>query len=304
MRIVFFNCYHNGDLHVSREFINKIVQRVSQLSPGVNTFVYSHRNSSNLLADIPNLGFDYNALNDRKTDYDNLFRVGDSWYINTWYAQQHHKFMNKYGMTMDCLYAALDETCKTLWSFSLSEISTDMSSFFPKIDYSKFDTESCKSWLSQHSEKKIFVANGHALSGQAVNFAMTPIIIDLANKHQDKTFILTNREQNAALPSNVVYSSDIIGARTQSDLNENSFLSTHCDTIIGRSSGASTFAMVQENLFQRPTKILYFTNIVPNPPNKFWSDEIFRDKINFSADIICTNESSTEAVRNIIDTNI
>lgn len=303
MKIVFFNCYHNGDLHVSREIVNKIVQKVRQLDPNTS-FIYSHRNSPNLLSDISNLGFDPNALNNKRSDHDNLLRIGDTVYINTWYAQQNYRYMSRYGLTMDCLYAALDDSCKSLWNFSLSDISTDFSTFFPYIDYSKFETNNAQAWLSQHPEKKIFVANGHALSGQATNFVMTPMIIQLARKHTNKTFILTNSETNDQLPGNVVYSSRIIRKQGMSDLNENSFISSHCDIIIGRSSGASTFAMTQENLFKRPTKILYFTNIVPISPNKFWASDMFREKINFSADIICTNESNHNNVYNIIDSNI
>ena len=303
MRVVFFNSYHNGDLHVSREIVRKIVDKVHQQDPNIS-FVYSHRNPSNLLLDISHLGFDPNAINSKRSDHDNLFSFGDTVLINTWYAQQNYKYMNKYGMTMDCLYLALDDTCKALWGFSLADLSADLSTFYPSIDYSKFEINSSKIWLSNHPEKKIYVANGHALSGQAINFQMTPIIIQLAKKHTDKTFILTNKETNDLLPPNIVYSSDIIKKQSLSDLNENSFISTYCDIIIGRSSGASTFAMTQQNLFQRNIKILYFTNIVPNPPNKFWADEIFRDKINFSADIICTNESNANNVYNIIDNNI
>jgi len=303
MKIVFFNCYHNGDLHVSREIVNKIVQKVHSLDPSTS-FVYSHRNDPNLLSDIPHLGFDANALNAKRSDHDNLLRIGDTVYINTWYAQQNYKYMNQYGLTMDCLYAALDDTCKALWGFSLSDISTDMSSFFPSIDYSKYEIGLCQTWVSQHHEKKIFVANGLAKSGQAHNFNMTPLIIKLAQKHRNTTFILTNKEDDSVLPANVYYSSNLINKHGSSDLNENSFLSNYCDVIIGRSSGASTFAMTQDTLFRNDTKVLYFTNIVPTPPNKFWCDSIFRDKINFSANILCTNESDLGTIYNIIDTNI
>lgn len=302
-KIVFFNSFHNGDLHVSREMVNKIVQKVRGQDPNIS-FVYSHRNSSNLLADIPNLGFDPQALNRKPNDHANLFTIGDTTYINTWYGQQDYRYMNDYGMTLDCIYAALDDSCKKLWQFSLSDISTDIPSFFPTIDYTKFDIEKSKEWLAAHPEKKVFIANGEALSGQAINFNLTSIIVQLAQKHTDKTFILTNKEHSPALPSNIVYSSDIIKKAHLSDLNENSFISSFCDVIIGRSSGASTFAMTQENLFRRNIKVLYFTNIVPIPPNKFWSHNIFASKVNFSADILCTNEHNPLAVQNIIDTNL
>lgn len=300
--IVFFNHFHNGDIHVSREIVKKIVNKVSQIAPGTK-FSYGHSNPRNLLEDIPGLTFDSQAIPFLKDAHVNLLQDNGKLYINTWYAQQHYKYMNQYGLTMDCLYAALDDTCKQVWNFSLADISTDLSSFFPTIDYSKYEINSAKNWLANHPEKKIFVANGTALSGQAHNFNMMPIISSLAQQHPNKTFILSNNDGPLNY-SNMVYSSSIINKSTPSDLNENSFLSSHCDIIIGRSSGASTFAMTQENLFQRKIQVLYFTNIVPVAPNKFWADSIFRDNINFSAEILNTNEADTNVIRQIIDSKL
>jgi len=302
--IVFFNHFHNGDIHVSREIVNKIINHVNITFPGQYSFSYGHCNPSNLLNDINDLKYDSSALQVIKDPHLNLINVNNKTYINTWYAQQNYKYMNPYGMTMDCLYSALNDSCQTLWGFSLSDISNDLSEFFPKIDYDKFEINAAKNWLSNHPEKKIFVANGQAMSGQAVNFPMLPIIIKLAQKHSNKAFILSNNEGNANLPFNVFYSSGIIAKNGLSDLNENSYLSSHCDVIVGRSSGASTFAMTQNNLFKRNIKILYFTNIVPIPPNKFWSDSIFRDKVNFSAEIINTNEHDPGQVWNLIDSKL
>lgn len=299
--IIFFNHFHNGDIHVSRGIISKIIERVNKQYPEIS-FSYSHPNASDLLADIPNLKFDPSGINIIKNPHDNFVIIRDTVYINTWYAQQQYKYMNQYGLTIDCLYAALNDSCEKLWGFSLSEISSDLSTFFPTIDYSKFKIDTAKMWLDQHPEKKIFVANGAGLSGQSTNFAMTPIISQLALRHKDKTFILTSKEGETNLP-NIVYSTDII-QKGSSDLNENSFISSFCDVIIGRSSGPSTFAMTQENLFKRPVKILYFTNIVPVPPNKFWASEILRDTINYAAEIICTNDSDENQVYNIINSKL
>ena len=301
-RIIFFNHFHNGDLHVSRGFIRLIINKVKQLD--LNTeFTYSHRNSTDVLSDIPDLKFDPHPISTMNEAHSNLSIINNATCINTWYGQQQYKYMNRYGLTMDCLYSALDDSCKDIWGFSLSDLTADFSTFFPCIDYTKFGIESIKNWLSTHLQKKIFVANGHALSDQATNFEMTSLIIKLAQTHTDKIFILSNKEIDIQLPNNVIYSSSIINKQSF-DLNENSFLSTHCDVIIGRNSGASTFAMTQENLFQSKKKIILFTNIVPHPTNKFWADEIFKNKISYSADIVCTNEQDVEVIYNIINDKI
>jgi len=302
-RIIFYNHFHNGDLHVSRGLVRQIINKVKQLDPDVE-FTYSHKNSPDVLSDIPNLGFNQYSIFKIHEAHSNLNIINNETYINTWYGQQQYKYMNQYGLTMDCLSKALDDTCKTLWHFSLLDLIDNFSILFPIIDYTKYNTQPIKNWLSKHSQKKIFVSNGLALSDQATNFALTPIIAKLANKYTDKIFILTNVEKNqyTTLP-NVVYSSNIIN-KNRFNLNENSFLSTHCDIIIGRNSGAQTFAMTQENLFQSNKKILLFTNIVPIETNKFWMHSLFKDKAHYSADIMCSNETNMNTIYNIINTKI
>lgn len=300
MKVVFFNHYHNGDIHVSRGIVRKIMEKVHQIDPTVS-FEYTHRNPSNLLADIPGLTYSRNALDLVRSDHDNLVRVGDAVYINTWYAQQQFKYMNRHGISIDALYAGLEDSCKNLWGFSFSDITTNASAFFPVIDYSKYEISEAQKWLSANSQPKILVENCQALSGQATNFSMTPIIVDIARRHTNKMFILTSSDGVYKLPNNVIQASDIIKKSTRSDLNEISFLSTQCEMIIGRASGPFTFTVTQENLFQRNTKYICFTNLVPTHPNKFWLDSLLRDKVNYTANITATNESNVNKVQSIIE---
>lgn len=303
-KIVFFNYYHNGDVHVSRGFVRQIMNKVHSIDPTIQ-FAYSHKNDPTLLADIPNLGFDHSALGIVRNDHANLHVVGDTVYINTWYGQQHHKYMNRHGgINIDAIYDAFSESCQTLWGFSLEDISTDASVFFPIVDYSKFNIESVKTWLDNHPGQKILVENGKALSDQATNFPMGPIIVQLARQYPDKCFILTSQENMPSVPSNIFYSSQITNKGNKSDLNQISFLSTHCDVIVGRSSGVFAFTINQDNLFKRNIKFLNFSNLVPIQPNKYWLGDKLRDKITYSSTIISTNESDTNKVLEIIKGNL
>lgn len=300
MKVVFFNHFHNGDLHISREIVKLIIQKVRQIDPGVS-FGYAHVNNPGLLADIPELQY-VGAPN--IDQHSNLVRIGDTVYISTWYAQQHHKYMNQYGMTIDCLYAALNDTCKQLWNFSLSDITRDLSKFYPTIDYSKFHIQNAQNWLSNNPQKKIFVSNGHAMSGQATNFPIAPIISSIASRHPDKLFILSNQEVHNRL-TNIVYSEDII-KKCDSDLNENSFLTTHCDMIIGRASGVFSYAWTQQNMFQRNFKFLCFCGpgVVQYSPHQFWTHSLFSDKINYSARYVVSHTDNSDEVKNIIELNL
>ena len=300
-KVVFFNYYHNGDIHVSRGFVRQIIHKIKQINP-LTEFVYAHRNSSELLLDIPELKYDPSELAFVRNDHANLLTLGDTVYINTWYAQQHFMYMNRYGITIDSLYCAFDDTCKALWGFSLEDISKDPAEFFPTIDYSKFQINNAKIWLDNHPGKKVFVSNGAILSDQAHHFNLTPIIDTLSKKHTDKIFVLSNNDGHPG-SANIIHSSAIIG-KSGNDLNENSYVASRCDVIIGKASGAFSFAVTKENCFQKNIKFLAFCNLVPSHPNKFWLGDKLRDKINYTSQFIVSNESDINKISTIIDSNL
>lgn len=301
MKIIFFNHYHNGDVHLSRGFVRQIINKIYQLDNSIQ-FIYSHCNSNNLLLDIPNLSYDSSYFKTINPHDSIAIKNGDI-YINTWYDQQHQKYARKAGiLTIDALYMAINESCEKIWGFSLSEISDNPVDFFPRIDYSKFDIETSKKWISDNQNKKILIENGNALSGQAINFDMTSIAIKLANEYPDITFILSQKN-NTLLPKNMIYSSDIIQKNTGSDLNEISFISTHCDMIIGRCSGVFSFSMVKENLFERQIKMLGFSHLM-SKQSKFWIGSLFKNQINYSSNISISNETNINNVFDIANNSI
>ena len=300
-KVVWFNHYHNGDIHASRGIVKQIINHVHRQDPTI-TFAYSHRNPSNLLLDIPNLEFDGEALNN-VNPHDSLVVIGDTAYINTWYDQQHQKYARQCGiLTIDILYVALNEACQKLWGFSLEDISVDPKDFFPSIDYSKFDISRIQSWLQEHPGKKVLVESGHAMSGQAHNFDMTSVVVKLAEKHPDITFILSNKNYTP-LPNNVICTSDIIQKQTGSDLNEISFISTHCDLIIGRASGVFTFSLVKENLFERSTKMLCFSHLVSGQ-HKYWLGNLFVNRVGYSSIFTIESTSNVNEIQAIIARNL
>lgn len=301
--VVFFNHFHNGDVHISRGLVKKIVEKINLVRPDVTCY-YIHKNDPNLLNDIPNLQFRLLSLAEIG-EHDNLIYSGDNVYINTWYAQQNHKYLQKHSLTIDCLYFALNDSLKTLFNFSLEDISTDLSVFYPTIDYSKYEINHARSWINNHSQKKIFISNGPVQSGQAINFSIAPIISEVAKNHPDKLFILSNYENCTYLP-NMFQSKDIINKMSDCDLNENSFISSHCDIIIGRASGSFTFSLTRENLFDRKIKFLTFCNpsFVIHKGNKFWTDDFFCGQINYTSDFLVFADTDFHIVKSIIENNI
>lgn len=302
-KITFFNHFHNGDMHICREFVRKIMQKVNTINPAI-TFSFAHVNDPCLLSDIPNLGHE-NLHMLGINQFETLNNRNGTVYFNTWYAQQNWKYMNIHGMTLDCLYAAFNDSCKNLFGFTLDQLG-EPSSFIPTIDYSKFPIQNAQEWIHQNPHKKIFISNGHAMSGQATNFPMAPMIANLARSHPEKIFILSNQEDNTALPPNVIYSKDIIKKPHGSDLNENSFITTYCDVIVGRASGVFSYAWTQQNMLQRKVKFVCFCGpgVVVRPPHQFWLDSLLSDKIHYSAEYIVSHSTDPVEFRRVVEANI
>jgi|SRR5579859_1136016 len=304
MKVTWINYYHNGDIHVSRSFIRQIIHNINKVNPTIQ-FAYGHRNNPKLLSDISNLGFDSTALSIVNNDHIGLYKINDTTYINTWYAQQHHKYMNRYGITFDCLYDIFDDVCKTHFGFALSEIEPNPVKWFPTIDFSKFEISAAKQRLDLCKEPLVLVCNGPALSGQAENFSMLPAVCNLAKKYQGIVFVLTNHEPNfnPSQYGNIFYSSDII-KKNGFDLNENAFISTYCDLIVGRASGAYTFSFIQDNLFAKPKTFLCFSNLIPPKENTFWLSEKFRDQVQYTSKIIVSDVKSSNIAEQMIERNL
>jgi hypothetical protein len=303
-KIIYYNHFHLGDVHLSRTFIQKISEKVLSINPMVR-FFYAQRNDKTIIQDITNIKIDTSYFKNISNENICDFTLGRDLYINTWYASKNHFYMNQYGITFDCLYALFDDVCKRQLGFSLKDISLDPIDFFPEINHAFYNTFNVANWACTNDTKKIFVSNCKVLSGQAHDISLTSIICKLANNFPNYTFILTNKyhDVDTGNYNNIVYSSDIIKS-SGFDLNENEYLSRFCDVIIGQASGAFTFAFSQPNLFKRNAKIIALCNLIPNKPGKFWLGKLFEDKINYSADISVSNESNENIIINLIESKL
>lgn len=295
--IIFFNHFHNGDVFLSRTFIKKLIDHIKKNNPEIK-FFYAHKNNPLITLDITQLNINPNLFINIRNEHLGDFRLGNDLFINTWYASDKRFYMNQYGISFDCLYALFEAVCKRQLQFSLSDISIDPKDFFPEINYAFYNILNVANWVNNNKTKKIFISNCEPLSGQAHNIDLTTIAFDLAKKYNNYSFILTNKTPKKL--DNVFYSSDIIQSKGF-DLNENSYLSTFCDVIIGPASGAFTFAMNKTNFFNRSTKIIALCNLIPNKPGKFWLSKMFEDKINYSANVIVSNESNKNNIISLIE---
>lgn len=275
--IVFYNFFHKGDQALGRSFIKYIINRLlgSKLK-----FYLSHKQDSELLKDIPDLIFDSNLIKNVPGIHAEPFILDESLYVHTWYASRNYKYMNTHGISFDTLYNLFDDMCRTYFNFTLDE--TDPKNLFPSIDFNYFQIEHAQKFIQNKSGPLILVCNGNAESGQAVNFDMSFMIEKLAEQYHGITFVLTNRVGRIISKPNVIYSSDII-QKNGCDLNENAYLGSHAEIIIGRSSGVQTFCLTKENLFDRNCCFISFSNLGYHTGN-FWLHDKFKDKIKYNSE--------------------
>ena len=285
-KVVFFNFYHNGDIHVSRNFVRKISEICQQRGISCE---YFHPNDPGLLADIPYIKHTTNryGLNDKTQSK----ICGNVCFINTWYAGTGNIYKNL-GITFECIYDSFMQNAKLI-DIDLSKF--DVIDLFPNINYKLYDIAKAQSWIDNHIKTKVFICNGDSLSGQAINFSFSEIINEVSNRRQDIDFIISHNDDKVS-GSNVFFTRDII-QKHGFDLNENTFLASHCPLIIGRMTGVYTFATNRDNYFDNPKTFLAFVQM----PMK---SIVWIDKIAPKAKIIGYDKTNANDVINIINENL
>jgi hypothetical protein len=220
-RVIFYNYFHNGDLHVSRGLVKEVVRQCKLKNISCH---YYHNYSPEILSDIPCTFSQEQFCN----GFTPTHIKDDTLYLNTWYGSNQNVF-NGHGLTFDTLYLSFKEAVKCL---PIDFDSIAAINMFPNIDYDKYFITPVKNWVTNNNRRKVFISNGLPLSGQSSEFEFHNIINRLSDNYPNIDFLVSNEERGLKQKSNVFLTRNII-QKSGNDLNENSYLSTFCDTIIG-----------------------------------------------------------------------
>lgn len=271
--IHFHNWARNGDLHVSRSFVKRLVRHT-----GLPCF-YHHRRDPRLLADIPltHLGPQDNWI------AHGSYVANNALYINTWYGAAHNRYRLPGAddlVTFDTLYRLFNDATKSYLGFPLSDIGEPID-FLPEVDFNEFSVIKASEFIHArpHTKRALF-DTVRCLSGQAVNFPMLPVLHDVALQRPDVTFYYTwpGPEPHRVLPENALWTREVHGVRKGCDLNENAYISTFCDLVVGRRSSTYTFCLLRRNLVERPVQFLAFARL----PYPTWLGPHFAERIPLS----------------------
>jgi hypothetical protein len=279
-KIIFFNHYHRGDLLTHKEFIRQLQNELPDF-----TFEYMHFNHPKLTRDlnIPLVGEPTNL--DAKTPF---YQDEGVLYINTWIGCFWDIFCEHGGINMNSLWHQWDKILDTINGHFDTEIAlrADKESYLPKIDFAKFDVSSIDEFLKTNTNKKILICNGPPKSGQSFSDNMQDFINLAAEESPNIDFICTTKFDTTL--DNVLFTDDIIVDNevedkrapwedreiNNCDLQEISYLSEHCDAIVGKNSGPFVFCETYNN-YMNPNKKFLSYNVswgIGKPPTETMSN--------------------------------
>lgn len=245
--ISFFQIFHNGDLFVSKEYVRDVIHSLPQFK-----FKYYHNNHPKALLDIDaTYAGSPDGLFDKRTPFGN---INDEFFINTWLGVYNKKHIN-----FDKLHAAWEQIYSELnRKYNVNLVLKDKHHYIGHINFEKFNLSNITNFISSNTNKLILISNGPAMSKQSFGDNMKNIIECLARKHLDIKFICTTKFET--IVANILFTDDIIvddqfhleaapeWGLKKCDLNEISYLSQHCDIIVGKNSGPFIFTLTKHNL--------------------------------------------------------
>lgn len=109
--------------------------------------------------------------------------------------------------------------------------------------------------FGKNPRKKIFFINIKGKSGQTDNDDWLNKILHLANLYPDIDFCYMNKEQIGVSRDNIIHTPSIFGDHS-SDILHNAYLSTFCNIIVGKNSGAYVAISMHNDNVKNPDKIL------------------------------------------------
>jgi hypothetical protein len=266
--VVFYNHFGNGDVFISKEFVREMFYKIR-----ANEYTYAHQKSPRILEDMPFIR--HRRISDKEHGMQ-AWKVEDNkLYINTWIGRDSKYVLPGIGCTLEGYHRMFREMQIPGYYPEM-----ELYSYFPTVDYTQLlYKDTIKSFINGRPDNPmVLISNGDVQSNQAMNFDFFPIIDRVTDYFPSIDFILT--QYTTLNKPNIFYTGDIVNSEDGCDLNEIGYLSTYCDTIIGRSSGPYVFCQTAQNYKDKTKSFLSFTYTevaahfsysLPIHAKKFWS---------------------------------
>ena len=258
--ITFYNHWHNGDLHISREYVKDIIGKIAG-----GHFSYYHPNDPKILSDIG--GFTFLPLMPAGTPKmcipDLMREDADVIFVDTHINSKSANFA-KYGNELETLYRNF---CCVFEELKLEIGPKD--SYIPLVDFSAFETAGIDGLMAGGAgRKKILVSNNYVCSKQSNNFNMDSLVSHIASRFKDAMVIVTN--DSDCKEGNVVRIMPLV--QHACNVNECAYAALSCDVVLGRHSGPFSFTLNRNMLLSDRRQLIvcmsslppYHTSPMPN----------------------------------------
>jgi hypothetical protein len=183
--------------------------------------------------------------------------------IHTWLCDKQYSELHIPSTENDQTFPGLEDVFfvhKRAWNYIFKKHGFDVkipNDIGISFDYeSILDDQSLKfiQKFGESKRKKVFFINIKGKSGQTDNDDWLSNILHLANLYPDIDFCYMNEEQTKVDKENVIHTPSIFGNHS-SDIFHNAYLSTFCDIIVGKNSGAFVAISMHNNNVTNPNKV-------------------------------------------------
>jgi hypothetical protein len=242
-KICFFNYYHNGDVFSAKGWIQMLREQLPD-----HKMYYAHLESPRVMLDLNFDAFEASWV----PEHIRNTRIGvhnDVIYINTWVGMyvdelfqpgQHHGNWFSFWQMWHLIFQELQKLGVPV------TFTSDPLDGVPITDWSYYDTAPADAFVKKYSRSRIHLfGNGAVRSGQSGLTDLKPLLEELSRRFPTEVFVATSRFPTRR--SNIHFTDDIFGI--SNDINEIAYLSTHCDTVVGKNGGPFLFCHVRQNVF-------------------------------------------------------
>jgi hypothetical protein len=206
-----------------------------------------------ILKDIPDLQIKRGGIDSGR----GIYIENNVLFISTWYASCNYRYFSS-GCSISTLFNYFKNEMKRV--IGKDVINKPIHEYLPVIDFNYINPETKSSIDNFYKDNKriVLICDNTPFSGQAYNVDFNSFI-PIIKRNTDIMFVTTNNRIQMSSQNLVDFSH--LTKTTGVTLNEISYLSEKCETLIGCCSGPHTFCWTQNNILNTNKKFITFVNL-------------------------------------------